>query len=370
MTMKIGKYLSILVAVTSILACRQKASEPIQAVENKKATNNRLNPKTIDLYLDSVTRTDIQYITVSLSPIKESSVDQKVVAETEESFGLAGGLGLTDVESAIYPQYPIVPDALAMDKAMGLRYYTPEELETRRVAILPDGTVIDYNGAPLRPGDWIFVMDETGNIYIDEDIRGKVHHSSFFGGKNISAGGSLQVDETGKLIRFNNSTGHYKVPPESNFNFLTELSKRQVELKELRMGTFGDPEKLMNVSPGEYAHDPKTFFENKPDFTKINGQLNELTKTKLSIREQFGNLRKDYVKQQEVISDREDISVNEKNQLLKKAYTDYETKELLVSNRLKDLTIREKDVLSKKNNYYSSYIQRYTGKHTPEMSTD
>jgi len=94
-------------------------------------------------------------------------------------------------------------------------YFTKQaEREPYRV-VITDGEVhratVPHDLYP--DGDWFFVMDDSGNFYFfDKSGDTPVHHSSFFSGAPIAAGGDLTVQD-GKITALGYFTGHYLMTP-------------------------------------------------------------------------------------------------------------------------------------------------------------
>jgi hypothetical protein len=88
---------------------------------------------------------------------------------------------------------------------------------TRRAKIL------DVEGEPVRTGKegWIFVLRDNA-LYgsrkvtiLNAHSKQRFHHSSFFGGKAVSAAGILVTDQDGYLTEVHPHSGHYR-PGESD----------------------------------------------------------------------------------------------------------------------------------------------------------
>jgi len=112
------------------------------------------------------------------------------------------------------------------DFEKGVTYLTEKEREAYEVFVQHDkivdakGNLVDTNGSisinlkgETEKVDYaIFVMGEEGNLYLSKYSEvGKFHHSSFLGGKPISAGGEITI-EKGVIKEINNGSGHYKPP--------------------------------------------------------------------------------------------------------------------------------------------------------------
>ena len=112
--------------------------------------------------------------------------------------------------------------------------FTEQELEDRRL-IVKDGKLYTPNGQQLLPGKkYIYVMDASGNIYVDLDMyrgyQGRQHikHSSFFSGNPVAAAGTMKIINN-KLVfaTLDNESGHYKPPHEAIEQALMEFEKEE-----------------------------------------------------------------------------------------------------------------------------------------------
>ncbi|WP_236639162.1 T3SS effector HopA1 family protein [Nocardia brasiliensis] len=62
---------------------------------------------------------------------------------------------------------------------------------------------------------YIFVMDEFGNLYAGEKIKGLIQHSSFLGGRIVTAAGAISAKD-GIVTRIVDSSGHYAPDEQTN----------------------------------------------------------------------------------------------------------------------------------------------------------
>ena len=100
-----------------------------------------------------------------------------------------------------------------------VHYMDDVEREAYRLFVGPDGRLYNArDGLPFNAernekmigakGEYIFVMDEFGNLYAAEKIEGLIQHSSFFGGRTITAAGFISARD-GIVTRIADSSGHY-----------------------------------------------------------------------------------------------------------------------------------------------------------------
>ena len=115
---------------------------------------------------------------------------------------------------------------------------SPEELESHRLFVGPGGRL--YRASDGMPFDTtaarsarlddgnrraIFVMDEFGNLYAGDQEFGVRHHSSFLGGRIVTAAGEMEVRD-GVLVLMSDRSGHYLPRPEIN-DYALDLLRSQ-----------------------------------------------------------------------------------------------------------------------------------------------
>ena len=109
--------------------------------------------------------------------------------------------------------------------------------ESERAAyevFVKDGKLVDVHGTPFDsanahiPDRTIFVMDEQGRMFANNDYYpGDFHHSSFLGGKPVAAAGEFEV-RNGELVGISSKSGHYWPREEHLSQAMEELSARGV----------------------------------------------------------------------------------------------------------------------------------------------
>lgn len=131
----------------------------------------------------------------------------------------------------------LLPDFRDMDEALEIKYFKPAERAQFQV-FQKDGYLFDAQGKLLcRNGECfgIYTMDETGRIYFfpNNEIAARVKHSSLTSGKgkSISSAGDITVKD-GKIIQFNNNSGHYQPDAEINLQLLDEVVSKGSKLPE------------------------------------------------------------------------------------------------------------------------------------------
>ncbi|WP_370465424.1 C2 family cysteine protease [Nocardia sp. CS682] len=104
-------------------------------------------------------------------------------------------------------------------------YMTPAEREQHRVFVGPDGRLYQArDGAPLHTSGSKFVMDEFGNLY-SGTTSVVSFHSSFLGGRTVTAAGYLVVDD-GRVQVLTDHSGHYRPTPQMN-DYAVDLLRRR-----------------------------------------------------------------------------------------------------------------------------------------------
>jgi hypothetical protein len=81
------------------------------------------------------------------------------------------------------------------------------------------------------PNRAIYVMDENGNFYASEQIRGKIHHSSILAGEPVAGAGEIEVSQ-GVLQYINRGSGHYETTPEMLQQTVNELRAKGLEFDD------------------------------------------------------------------------------------------------------------------------------------------
>jgi RHS repeat-associated protein len=126
----------------------------------------------------------------------------------------------------------------------GVIYYDESDRKALLVTV-KDGRLRDAKGelvdtsnsgpAMAPNGKAIYVMDESGNVYLHHKPgAGAVHHSSMLAGGNVAAGGEIEV-EMGVIKSINRESGHYKPELEHLDQFLSELKERGVNVDSINV---------------------------------------------------------------------------------------------------------------------------------------
>ena len=85
-------------------------------------------------------------------------------------------------------------------------------------------------------------MDEFGNLYAGDQQFGVQHHSSFLGGRTVTAAGELEVRD-GRLLVWSDRSGHYLPHAEINDSALDLLRRQGLTLPDnfVRLGFDNEP---------------------------------------------------------------------------------------------------------------------------------
>ena len=132
-----------------------------------------------------------------------------------------------------------------------IRYFT--DAERAALEVKPCGPKLcDLQGKPLDPevathpergGTMLYVMTGDGRFYGTFDGKLNVlHHSSINQGKPVASAGEMLLIE-GELMEIDNSSGHYKPPPEALDQAVTQLRKLGVDLSRTKITYFGLPDR-------------------------------------------------------------------------------------------------------------------------------
>ncbi|PRP78159.1 hypothetical protein PROFUN_07338 [Planoprotostelium fungivorum] len=87
----------------------------------------------------------------------------------------------------------------------------------------------------LLPNTWIFVTDESLNMYVGPKESGKFQHSSFLSGGRVTAAGLLQIKE-GKLVSLSPLSGHYRCTTDYFDKLMKHFEERGVDTKAVKIG--------------------------------------------------------------------------------------------------------------------------------------
>jgi filamentous hemagglutinin len=109
-------------------------------------------------------------------------------------------------------------------------YLTPEQQQQRRVYITDDGA-LQYDGRTMENGEWIFVVNQDGELVADRFQVGQVHHSSLSGGKPVLMAGEFEVSG-GKITFIANKSGHFRPDTEAFKRFLVALGAKGADLSQ------------------------------------------------------------------------------------------------------------------------------------------
>jgi hypothetical protein len=98
-------------------------------------------------------------------------------------------------------------------------------------------------------GFGIFVMDNTGQIYVGSHKVGLFHHSSFLAGGDVAAAGELKASN-GKIVSLTDKSGHYKPEVENDLQMINELAAGGAKASSYEYRYFGEdnePEVFTNA---------------------------------------------------------------------------------------------------------------------------
>lgn len=139
------------------------------------------------------------------------------------------------------------------------------------LSIEPDelgrGCIFDVEGEPIQtgPDGWIFVLRDNvmyGARKVTShsgNFKERFHHSSFFGGKAVSAAGILITDDDGFLTRLFPHSGHYRPGDADMQRMLLYLHNGSVDLRTFEV----DMQQLIHVCRQETQKNGKVKGEKK-----------------------------------------------------------------------------------------------------------
>jgi hypothetical protein len=140
----------------------------------------------------------------------------------------------------------MIPSSFGDDLENNVPYLkTVEEREPFRV-IVKDGLLYQSDESGLlnlidtNQEKEMFVMDESGEIYIDNHqyLPGqKRNHSMFLAGGAVAAAGNIEI-KAGRVISVDCSTGHYQIPPGMLSQLRLALTNKGVQTETNQYLTF------------------------------------------------------------------------------------------------------------------------------------
>lgn len=83
-------------------------------------------------------------------------------------------------------------------------------------------------------GTYKYVVSPQGKLCMGTKANAGLHHSSFLSGGAVVAAGVLKLDEQGRIVSLNNSSGHYGPPAAALLRMIRFLKKQGVDLSHLR----------------------------------------------------------------------------------------------------------------------------------------
>lgn len=128
--------------------------------------------------------------------------------------------------------------SLLHDTKNQLAYLKPSERSEYKIRIQKDckDDIVFYNahGNILEDGEYMTVLGPDNEIYAAKEQKGKIHHSSFFGGMSVIFAGSFII-EKGVLSVITGHSGHYKPNDLETERFLKHLKDLGLNLSKVRI---------------------------------------------------------------------------------------------------------------------------------------
>lgn len=149
-----------------------------------------------------------------------------------------------------------------------VRYFS-ERVKTRFELFIRDGLLVDKDGIKAQSAydhesmSWenaLIVIDASFRIFhIPFEKRGRYHHSSLSGGKDVIFAGTAAF-HSGFIRELSDRSGHYKPTAQQTLAALRELAAKGVDISQLRLtGHFvKEASNQISLSPREV---PKVFPE-------------------------------------------------------------------------------------------------------------
>lgn len=132
-----------------------------------------------------------------------------------------------------------------------IRYFDDAERAALEVKVCggklcdPHGKLLDpeVNSRPERGGSFMYAMTGHGIIYGTFDAKlHSVHHSSLLAGEAAACAGDMIV-VGGELIEVDNTSGHYKPPPDALDQVVKQLVEMGADLSQTKVKYFGLPDR-------------------------------------------------------------------------------------------------------------------------------
>lgn len=110
------------------------------------------------------------------------------------------------------------------------KLFAPDELGQRRIEAGGTGpneglAVYSATGQRVPNGQYIFVMDNAGNFFIDLHVAEEIYHSSLSGGRWPAAAGEMKI-QNGIVTIVNEASGHFAPDPGTADVAIRELSEQ------------------------------------------------------------------------------------------------------------------------------------------------
>lgn len=100
-----------------------------------------------------------------------------------------------------------------------------------------DGEIVDTSSADTfhsGRGRAMFVMDQNGNLYVSlvQEV-GRLHHSSFLGGKPVAGAGEMIVQD-GRIVEVTRKSGHYRPTVANGESVRQSLREQGFDVDKIR----------------------------------------------------------------------------------------------------------------------------------------
>jgi hypothetical protein len=160
---------------------------------------------------------------------------------TMRARGLIPGRGEKAVDSAYWPEV-LDPNHRATHGRNGnVTYLETEAARARHLAKFQKNELvinpINYFRIGIMQntvGEIIYVVDRHNNFYVGKKNLGHFHHSSFLGGTQVLAAGSMIIAAGLKIVEVNNHSGHYLPGLQQLKRAAITMQLRGADLKLIR----------------------------------------------------------------------------------------------------------------------------------------
>jgi hypothetical protein len=128
--------------------------------------------------------------------------------------------------------YSITQEKQEEDEQNGVEVFDDDKLNDFVLSYTEDGLISDDD---TLSGMYMYVVSPKNELYLHEQVIGRIHHSSF-GFEKVNGAGMMFINDKGKITAIDNLSGHYKPPQKSLGNVINALTKIGYDSTGIRFG--------------------------------------------------------------------------------------------------------------------------------------